>query len=75
MAENVEVLPLAFLRHDVCDDLLDGLCSQVVFDDVVVFEPVDVEVVAVLPALLYVDDRVAPPEFLDVDDLAVLLES
>ena len=50
------------------------LCSQLVLDDAAVLEPVDDEVVAVLLALLYVDDGVALPELLDVENLAVLIE-
>ena len=49
--------------------LLDGQCSQPVLDEVVVLELVDDEVVAVLLALLHVDDGVVLPELLDVDDL------
>ena len=74
MGEDVKVQLLVFLCHNVHDDLPDGLCSQPVLDEGVLLEPVDDEVVVVLLALLYVDDRVALPELLDVDDLAVLLE-
>ena len=74
MVEVVEVQLLDFLCHDIRDDLLDGLCSQPVLDEAVVLEPVDDEVVAVLLALLCVDDGVALPGLLDVDDLLVLLE-
>ena len=35
MSENVEVLLLDVLCYDVHKDLLDGLCSQLVLDDVV----------------------------------------
>ena len=73
MAEVVEVQLWDFLCHDVHDDRLDGLFSQPVLDETVVLQPVDDEVVAVLLALLYVDDGVALPELLDVDDLLVLL--
>ena len=72
MVEVVEVQLLDFLCHDVRDDLLDGLCSQPVLDEVVVLELVDDEVVAVLLALLCADDGVALPELLDVDDVLVL---
>ena len=74
MVEVVEVQFLDNLCHDVRDDLLDDLCSQLVLDEVVVLEPVDYEVVAVLLEPLYVDDGGALPELLDVDDLVVLLE-
>ena len=74
MVEDIDVQLLDFLRHDVRDDLLDGLCSQLVLDYAVVLDPVDNEVVAVLLTLVHVDDGVALPELLDVDDLVVLLE-
>ena len=51
MVEVVEVQLLDFLRHDVHDDLLEGLCSQPVLDEAAVLEHVDDEVVAVLLAL------------------------
>ena len=73
MGEDVEVQLVDSLCHDIRNDPLDGLCSQLVLDEVVVLETVDDEVVAVLLALLYVDDGVALPELLDVDDLLVLL--